>query len=339
MRKILFFFNICAALCLIISYLCPWVNPEKIRIISLFGLLFPFWIACNFLFVIYWLISKPKFSLLSILTIALGWNSIQGLVQFQSEEQKGKENLKVMTYNVRGLHLSPKDKKTVASMDAYFKGHEDMDVICIQEKRKASKSIINTFLKDYDTVESPFGMAIFSKFPFIDKGRIKVGGNTEEAVWADIKHPNGKIFRVYSYHLSSNLISKTTDAIIKDPNLSEAKTWNKIKGILANYSRYTIMRKRQLDVLMDHVRAAPYPVIMAGDMNDVPQSYVNRLSRKRRQDTFRKKGTGLGVSFGGKYPFLRIDYIIPNQKFEVIDHTVDPVKYSDHYPVYASLRF
>ncbi len=320
------------------GYLSPWINPEISQSMTIFGLLFPLSVVANILFFFFWIFTQPKFCLLSLITLIIGYNSIGGLLQLGSNEAATQANLNIMSYNVRGLHLSPNDQKKAEAMEKYLKVENNIDVFCIQEKRSAGKSLVSKVLEEFDSIESEFYMAIFSKLPIINKGTVFVGGNTMEAVWADIKHTNGKIFRIYSYHLSSNLISKVADDLIEEVSFSE-RTLSGLKSIIGSYTGQTTMRKKQLDILMQHVRKSPYPVVMAGDMNDIPQSYIYRQFRKLFGDTFRDKGMGFGTSYGENYPLLRIDYIFHDDHFVTSSHKVDAVKFSDHYPVKASLKF
>jgi len=335
-QKLLYFVNICCGLALLASYLSPWINPESFEYISLFGLFFPIFVFLNILFVIYWIFKEIKYSIFSILVLILGWTSLGGLMQMGNSESSEEETIRLLTYNVRGLHIKSSDSKTIDAMTEFFQNNQrDIDVFCFQEKGRSDSTLLHRIFPDYNYIGSIFGLAIFTEHPIINKGVLKIGGNTGEAVWADIKFPSGTA-RVYSYHLSSNLISKQTNALLEDAELNE-ETWIGFKGILRSYTSHSVKRKQQLDLLMDHVRKSPHPVVLAGDMNDVPQSYVYRLFTKGRQDTFREKGKGLGVTFGDTYPFLRIDYIIPDEKFKVLNHEVNKVHFSDHYAVRANL--
>ncbi len=338
MHKLIYFLNISFGLALLISYIAPWINPETFEHISLFGLFFPIFVIINVCFVLFWLLKKPKNSILSIICLLIGWNSNGGLMQMGNSEVSDESAIKILSYNVRGLYIRKEDKKTINDFTQFFHNKQrDIDVFCFQEKGYSDQTLLHEILPDTEYVGSMHGTAIFSNYPMLKKGIIEIGGNTDEAVWADIKFPTGTA-RVYSYHLSSNLISKRTDALLKDPELSE-ETWTGFKGILRSYTSQSVKRKKQLDVLMDHVRKSPHPVIMAGDMNDVPQSYVYRLFTKNRQDSFREKGNGFGVTFGEKYPLLRIDYILPDCNFEILKHEVKNVPFSDHYPVRSHLVF
>lgn len=338
MQKLIYFFNICFGLAILTSYIAPWINPETFEHVSLFGLFFPLFVFTNILFVLYWLLKNPKNAIFSTVCLLLGWNSIGGMIQLGNSEASDKEVIKILSYNVRGLYIRDDDKKTINDITQFFHTkHRDIDVYCFQEKGVKDKTILNKIFPESDFVGSTFGTALFTKHPVLDKGIVKIGGNTPEAVFADIKFPTGTA-RVYSFHLSSNLISKRTDDLLEEAELNE-ETWSGFKGILRSYTSHSVKRKQQLDVLMDHVRKSPYPVILAGDMNDVPQSYVYRLFTKGRQDTFREKGNGMGITFGDTYPFLRIDYILPDEHFKVLKHEVKNVAFSDHFPVRSHLIF
>lgn len=338
MHKLIYFVNICFGLGLLASYIAPWINPESFEYISLFGLFFPVFVLANILFVLYWIFKKTRNSIFSIICLLLGWSSIGGFIQFGNSESSDKEAIKVLSYNVRGLHIRKDDNTTINEMTAFFHNKQrDIDVFCFQEKGRTDETLLHKIFPDHHYIGSIYGIALFTHHEILKKGVLKIGGNTGEAVWADIKFPTGTA-RVYSFHLSSNLISRKTDALLEDADLNE-ETWTGLKGILRSYTGHSVKRKQQLDILMDHVRKSPHPVIMAGDMNDVPQSYVYRLFTKNRQDSFRVKGKGLGVSFGDTYPFLRIDYILPDHNFKILKHEVKNVPFSDHFPVRSHLIF
>jgi endonuclease/exonuclease/phosphatase family metal-dependent hydrolase len=73
------------------------------------------------------------------------------------------------------------------------------------------------------------------------------------------------------------------------------------------------MRARQAEILREHIAASPHPVIVCGDFNDTPLSYSYRLMSKGLKDSFMEKGWGLGTTYAGALPALRIDYILCSQ--------------------------
>ena len=80
------------------------------------------------------------------------------------------------------------------------------------------------------------------------------------------------------------------------------------------------------------------PVILCGDLNDIPQSYTYHLLNRRLQDTFRQKGSGLSTTYAGKIPGLRIDYVLVSPELAVRDFHTGRRSFSDHRPVWSKLQ-
>ena len=98
-------------------------------------------------------------------------------------------------------------------------------------------------------------------------------------------------------------------------------------------------RSQQAEILAGKIKQSPYPVIVCGDMNDVPNSYTYFTVKGDLQDAFLKKGGGLGRTFRYISPTLRIDYILADKKLEVTNFCKIKVPYSDHYPIIADIAF
>jgi endonuclease/exonuclease/phosphatase family metal-dependent hydrolase len=98
-------------------------------------------------------------------------------------------------------------------------------------------------------------------------------------------------------------------------------------------------RYSQAQIVRGQIEQSPYPVILTGDFNDVPNSNTYFTISKNMQDAFLKKGSFIGRTFRFISPTLRIDYILADKSFEVNQVRVIHVPYSDHYPVEADLQY
>ncbi|MEM8906288.1 MAG: endonuclease/exonuclease/phosphatase family protein, partial [Bacteroidota bacterium] len=98
-------------------------------------------------------------------------------------------------------------------------------------------------------------------------------------------------------------------------------------------------RAQQAHLVAEHVRNSPYPVMICGDFNETPLSYVYRILSAPLQDAFKQKGSGLGTTYAGKIPALRIDYILADRRLKILDHQILYKSYSDHYPVRSSFEW
>ena len=96
-------------------------------------------------------------------------------------------------------------------------------------------------------------------------------------------------------------------------------------------------RSIQADIIHDVLGDSPYPVVFCGDLNDVPTSYTYSRVRGKMQDGFLKKGFGIGRTFTGLSPTLRIDYIFATSQYQFIQFNRLVKNYSDHYMLVADL--
>ena len=70
-EKLVYFINVLISICLLVSYVLPFISPEKAPKISLFSLLFPLLFGVNILFLIYWLLKRKKYLILSFFSILM----------------------------------------------------------------------------------------------------------------------------------------------------------------------------------------------------------------------------------------------------------------------------
>ena len=97
--------------------------------------------------------------------------------------------------------------------------------------------------------------------------------------------------------------------------------------------------QNQISPIKSFIEGSPYPVIVAGDFNAVPNSYEYYKISEGLQDVFLKVGRGSGTSFHDfKFP-LKIDHFFASASIEPISYKVDrSVRISDHFPVLAEFR-
>ena len=102
--------------------------------------------------------------------------------------------------------------------------------------------------------------------------------------------------------------------------------------------RYDSIHSRQAELFASVIAKSPYPVIAAGDFNSVPTSYVYHTIKGKLHDAFLRKGFGFGQTYIALSPTLRIDYILVEPRFKVIQATTPSYSASDHFPVIADIN-
>jgi endonuclease/exonuclease/phosphatase family metal-dependent hydrolase len=364
LNKIILAINLLAVIVLLISEAATYICPERFWILAIFGLGYPIAVAINFLFVSYWLITTRKIlSLISLITILIGSNILLGFVQYNIKTKfpermhdykaiKDKEKVKIMSYNVRLFDLYNwwHNLETRGKMFNLITD-ESPDIACFQEFFHSDRGAFHNLdtlvefmnAKNYHVEytinlrkSDHWGMATFSKYPIVNKGKLEFGGkySNNSCIYSDIKI-NDDTIRVYNIHLQSiNFMKKDysfMDSLIDKDQDAQIEGSKRILWLL---KKAYIKRAKQTDMVAEHISHSPYPVIVCGDFNDPPSSYAYHILSHNLKDAFRETGRGFGQTFiGGSVPSFRIDYILHDKKFKAYQFTTIHKPYSDHYPI------
>ena len=315
---------------LIFAYISPFVKPSTTWFFSFFGLGYPFLLVINILFVFIWLALEPKYALTSIIILALGFTSLQKAIGFNKKNKE--DGLTIMTYNIGktrvDFHYKNRDKK-IEKFRKFIK-NTSPDIICLQERLPRHLKYYDKIFADYKLYpDSDIGTAIYSKYPIIKGGNLPFNTKSHNATWVDVKIDK-QTFRVYSIHLSSNRVTNLTD------NYKEII--DESKYILNKYNEHAVIRAEQLKRVLMHAAKSPHPVLINGDFNDVPQSYIYSLIDEDYNDAFTEAGRGLMQTFISRFIGLRIDFTFASPAIEIYDHDVIKTNLSDHYPVVTTIN-
>jgi len=327
---------------LLLAYLSPETNPNDNKVYALFGVFYPILLLGSLLMTIMWLLVDYKYILISIIGIALGWQHFVGFVNI-SAPSKAEQGLEVMSYNIgQGYHIRDRDKtaqeKKVKLFKNYLSSLGSPDIICLQEGNDFVKELFTKEYPDYHLLERKNkGAMIFSKYPIVGGDQVDFGTRTNSCVYADVK-VRGKTIRVYNMHLQSNQISRDADAVLEQTELNKPEVWLSIKGILGKYSTASQRRALQAEKVKAHAATSPHPVILSGDLNDPPTSYTYSVLANDMDDAFLCKGSGIGTTYGGSIPMLRIDYIMTDPAMPVTTYRCRKEQFSDHYPIFATVE-
>lgn len=144
----------------------------------------------------------------------------------------------------------------------------------------------------------------------------------------DVETDVGTI-RVINVHLLSNQISGMAGEIGKDSDVKEEI--DRAESMLRSYGAAAAGRAGQARLIRRYIEESPHPVIVGGDFNDVPSSYTyQKIMTPRLKDAWAEKGFGLGTTFTGPLPGLRIDFFLVDTTFTVTEIERIETGYSDH---------
>lgn len=280
--------------------------------------------------------------------ILLGFSHIRSTLALSGIFRNEKGDFDVLSFNVRVFNtyqylrnddlISSKQMirwtidhpAAIKCIQEYY-NQDDSDVYNVRHSmKKAGFSHQHTRIVFRDKNNGEFGMAIFSKYPFANTGIIiSEDKKFQNAIFADVVLPQDTI-RIYNIHFESMSIDEENIFDTERLKNSYMDTAYKLRKGLST-------RAVQVDYLIHHIMESPYPVVLCGDFNEIPYSYVYRRLSKKMNNAFETAGLGLGFSFNGRLFFLRIDnqFYTPDLKAQRFKTRRD-MTHSDHFPLEAS---
>ena len=315
LNKILFIINSLFLLVMLVSYTVPFIHPKYLWQISLLGIIFPFILAINILFAIYWLFSWKKYFWANLIIILSGMAHIDNIIANQKNKLPSKELneikvskkhqfdqlINIMTYNVRLFNQNENlNNKNIEKDIIEIIKDKNPNILCLQEFNLTYKT---KEIFDFYNIKSSDDnkLQIFTKYDVLNEGFVE---SINSCLYKDIILND--TIRVYNIHLQSNWV-KT----MKSSYLNRANESKKIK---------------------DHIKSSPFPVIVCGDFNDTPISFTYSTIKDNLADAFKESGIGIGNSFVA-VPSLRIDYILHNTKYKSYNYKKHKYELSDHFPI------
>ncbi|MEQ3655155.1 MAG: endonuclease/exonuclease/phosphatase family protein [Dokdonia sp.] len=327
--KFIFLCNSIAAVVLLLGYVLPYVPPSYFPRLSVLSLLLPVLIVINIVFFGYWLVRLKRKMLLSGLVLLLGFNHLTALLHFGSSNLPQSDGFRIMSYNVHSFTQDGSIPRSVTgpAMTAFI-DEASPDILSLQEYNPSvslAASYPYAYAKMTNTKQT-FGQVIYSKYPIVDKGALDFPQSGNNIIYADIAIKSDTI-RVYNIHFQSFKMS---------PSFSNLQQQDS-KRLIGRMGDAFKKQESQLNLFLAHEQQSAYPVVIAGDFNNSAFSYIYRKAKGEKLDAFAKAGSGTGRTFMFDFLPLRIDFILSDPIFKVLNFKNYDLALSDHYPIMAQL--
>ncbi len=362
-KRVFIITNIIVAILFLLGCYGYLFSPKYFWPIGFLTLTSFYFLLLLLLFIFIWLFIKPVRTLISVVAILLAYIPLTNIVPMRLSgsftKTKGENALRIMTWNVAQFNVldnkkHPEIKKGMIDLVNEYKP----DIACFQEMVAEDSAVedhghIVDFLQklgfadyfySYNVKEdfwgyAHFGIIIFSKYPIINKQTITRYPNDYNSIfqYGDIVKGTDT-FRVFNIHLQSLRFSRANLKYIDEPTVENGVTIKESKSIIGKFKKGFLKRQVQADRIRDEINKSPYPVIVCGDFNDVPNSYSYHTIGKGLKNAFTEKGVGLGRTFTGISPVLRIDNIFADKKFDVLQFKRINLKLSDHFPILTDVQ-
>ncbi len=362
LSKLLFIaFNVLFSLLFILGTVVKYFSPTAWWFLGLLPFILPFLLIIHLLFIFFWLFFKPWWTLLSIVTLAACWPAIVNVIGFNFYESfelvKKQDEVRIMSWNVEQFSIQHyKDKPYLKTTMLALINKYDPDIACFQEvvagDNRKGVNYLPEILKqlhfndyfysyaidnDFDQYHH-FGIAIFSKLPIVKKQTSINDPNDYNSTFQHIDVLSGKdTLRIFNIHLQSLKFSRENLNYIDKASLKSDSALVESRSIISKMKTGFLRRGKQAEFVKDAIQHSPYPVIVCGDFNDVPNSYAYEIIGKGLQDAFVEKGYGISRTFSSISPTLRIDNIFAEKSLTVSQFTRIKQLISDHFPVVADV--
>ncbi len=353
------YFNFFVSVVFIILYAVGRIPPSEKYNLWLTPFIIPVALAANAILLLISAVLRKKSSLYYVLAFIIGSNYLVGTLGFKylfKSSDPGRATFNVLSFNVGAnleRHARPADDETssAAKLSEWIFNHE-ADVQCYQEfidrRRKSGFDLLNRLKTkgynsyfSFDSVNSNriglvVGTLITTKFPIIKSGDVLASENGFNRIsYADLLIEEDTV-RIMNVHLESMGLKPFHPA-----NASGFESGKENTRILFSKLKEGVFeRSEQIKVLADFVEHSPYPVICAGDFNELPYSYSYQFLRKRMKNTFEEAGRGFGFTYNGHtLRVLRIDNQFYSAGLNAVNFvTHNNVQLSDHFPLEGSYQ-
>ncbi len=359
-KRLLVFITLTISILTIISGWVSTFNPAQYWYFAITGLGFPVFFLLNFLVFIFWFIPRKRIAWIPLAALLLTIVKFPSLIQMGGKVEKPdfiegqSPEFKVMSYNVRLFDLYNWTKNEETRDQILSLLHETQPaILCLQEFYSSDrhnfdnvKALRETLTASEFHLEYPitlhksdhWGIATISIYPIVKKGVLYFDKKSANiCIFTDVVIIKDTV-RVYNCHLQSIRFDEGEYRFLKNLGQDEdEETVKRTRNILSRLRIAFIKRASQSDMIAEHIKNSPYPVIVCGDFNDTPLSYTYKKISAGLVDAFRESGSGFGTTYAGPIPGLRIDYLLHSPALSAFDFKITKTKLSDHFPVEANM--
>lgn len=360
--------TVVAALTLLTALLAKFISPQSVWLPAFAGLFYPIIYIANIFCALWWVVRWQRWFFLSAAMALLGMGQI-GLfyrsdlaVERDEVVERSKNDLVVVTYNVMNFAdhddvvadegedvdnfsrvaewINQQGANVVVMQEAHFSSGKSFEELKGSLRRMNYGYFVPADSRKEEDVTTGSGYAILSSYPMVRKGVAHADNTNVISVWADLRVGRDTV-RIYNNHLQSHSITKQERINTLSPQVfADSMAHERLSEVVHKMAGNYKIRAEQAEVVSNHIASSPHPVVVVGDFNDTPASYVYRTIKHQNhlQDAFVEKGRGAEYTFKGLFNLFRIDYVLADkERFYVKEYRSADVPMSDHKPLVVRL--
>lgn len=349
------YFNIVSAVVFLAIYALGYIPPSERLNLWLGPFVIPVALVLNIVLILFSAVRRKLSTLFLVAALIFGADYLISTIGIQSMFRVSAtdgRSFTLLSYNLSAFNVGQSGgKKPVEAEEAEAREIVDWligngpDIACLQEFLRyfpKSREDVLTLFKEagYDVyysadMKSPhrsvFGTLIVSRFPIVATGDVLASRNGYNRIsYADVALGPDTV-RIVNVHLQSMQMKAFHPGYAEDFDARRRD----VRVVLQKLKAGVFERSNQIDSLVDFVGHTQYPVICAGDFNEIPYSYSYRKLRGALKNSFEKSGRGFGFTYNGRtLGMLRIDNQFFSDPLKCQNFsTLQSVTYTDHFPL------
>lgn len=287
----------------------------------------------------------------AVIALLISWGGVSNAaipMGKSKSAEEGEKTFTLLTYNI----TNGKDMR-----DSVYSGnrtweyilHSGADIVCLQETSglvpspdlHISAELVDSLEKAYPyrAMESSNVVGLLSKYPFTMAGKTDLSASGYIHALYDVDL-DGMTLHILNVHLTSFMLTHEEREIVSDmksvdgmkESLKELKDGNIRQKLDASF------RARALDAVQirEWIDGVKGPLIVVGDFNDVPQSWVYReVKGEDLKDAYNETSFVSIPTFNDHYFYFHIDQLLyrPTDGLRALESSRGNLKSSDHYPL------
>lgn len=340
------FHNILRLICILLAVLllattlAGQVAPSRFIGFSLLSYGYPYLLIANVLLFVLLLCYRSRCSLIPLAAILLRCNFIPLFVQIGGHSEWSPaavpdgptSALRVLTFNTHAFQGADDSLAPAQGAAAFIDivRQEQPDVLVLEEFfEPRGCHLIDTLASlglahSYGIGGGHSKVVVFSRYPFD-----YVHTLTQGKLVVDIHTPT-TVVRLLAVHLGSYHLPPATP----DSHTSPADADSTARSLYHKFRHTILAHEREWEEdIRPIITETAAPLIVAGDFNDPPTSYLYHQMRQHLDDSYLEQGRGLGTTYHGPYPAYRIDYILHTGNITARSYRRIHTAISDHYPI------
>ena len=324
-----------------------WGNPAFPPRLAVVGLIFPFLLFLNLLFLPFWLLFRPRMLVVPVVGMAVCGGYILDyfpVTLFSHADSDEKNVVTVMQWNAYDFHFFSRDSIGVGI--AYLE-ESGADIICLQEygfqNRRFQEFHDSLRARGYNLRQGSVLRCVMTRYPILACDTVKAETLRHNGTEAYHLLIDGDTVTLVNTHLECYRFSE--DDKDEYGSMLNQRSRNKFKQevlfLLQKLSSSSRNRALQTQALTDYLDHLPKGrrVILCGDFNETPISYSYQTMSRRLKNVFRACGRGIGITYREENFPVRIDHIFCSGDWDCVSVRIDlSMTASDHYPVIAKLK-